>query len=206
MGRGTGLRVKQPFDVSDSCPVVGLGLGIKRKGFFMEKDNMLRVGVVTTTHGVKGEVKVFPTTDDATRFKKLKSAYLDLGRELMPVNVESVKFFKQMVIVKFKEINDMDQANLYRNKDILIERSEAVPLAKNEFFICDLIGLSCVSDEGEVLGELVEVLKTGANDVFEVKKADGETFLVPYIEDCVKDISLEEKKIVIHVLPGLLDL
>ena len=155
----------------------------------------LKVGIVTSVHGIKGEVKVFPTTDDSKRFRKLKQVYLDTGKEMLPLEIEGVKFFKQMVILKLKEINDMDQANLYRNKDILIDREHAVPLKKDEFFICDLIGLSCVSDEGEELGELVEVLKTGANDVFEIKKPDGDTFLVPYIDDCVKQISLEEKYI-----------
>lgn len=171
----------------------------------MEKDTMLRVGVVTTTHGVRGEVKVFPTTDDMNRFKMLKKAYLDLGRELLPVTIEGVKFFKQMVIVKFKEINDMDKAALYRNKDILIDREDAMPLAENEFYICDLIGLKVITDEGEELGVLSEVLQTGANDVFEVTLPNKETVLIPYIEDCVKEISLEEGKVMVHILPGLLD-
>ncbi|MCH5273987.1 MAG: 16S rRNA processing protein RimM [Lachnospiraceae bacterium] len=171
----------------------------------MEKEKMLRVGVVTTTHGVRGEVKVFPTTDDAGRFKQLKKAYLDLGNELLPVTVEGVKFFKQTVIVKFKEIGDMDQAALYRNKDILIEREDAVPLEENEFYICDLIGLSVVADTGESLGVLTDVLKTGANDVFEVTTTDKKTVLIPYIEDCVKEISLEESRVFVHILPGLLD-
>lgn len=170
----------------------------------MEKEKMLRVGVVTTTHGVHGEVKVFPTTDDAERFTHLKKAYLDLGKELVPVTLESVKFFKQMVIVKFREVSDMDQAALYKNKDILIERADAVPLAENEFYICDLIGLSVVTDTGESLGVLSEVVKTGANDVFEVTLADGKTVLIPYIEDCVKKISLEEGTVLVHLLPGLL--
>jgi len=172
----------------------------------MNKDDMLRVGVITTTHGVKGEVKVFPTTDDPKRFRKLKTVYLDMGKELLPVTVEGVKFFKQMVIVKFEEFKDCDQANLYRNKEILIDRADAVPLKKDEFFICDLVGLTVVSEEGETIGELVDVLKTGANDCFEVKKPDNTTFYIPYIEDCVKEISLEEKKVLIHVMPGLLDL
>jgi len=171
----------------------------------MDKDNMLRVGVVTTTHGVRGEVKVFPTTDDPARFKKLKKAYLDLGRELLPVTLEGVKFFKQMVIVKFKEINDMDKAATYRNKDILIDREDAMPLKENEFYICDLIGLKVITDEGEELGVLSEVLQTGANDVFEVTLPNKETALIPYIEDCVKEISLEEGKVIVHLLPGLLD-
>ena len=171
----------------------------------MEKDTMLRVGVITTTHGVRGEVKVFPTTDEPARFKKLKKAYLDLGRELLPVTIEGVKFFKQMVIVKFKEINDMDKAATYRNKDILIDREDAMPLAENEFYICDLIGLKVITDEGEELGVLSEVLQTGANDVFEITLPNKETALIPYIEDCVKEISLEEGKVIVHILPGLLD-
>lgn len=171
----------------------------------MDKDRMLRVGVITTTHGVRGEVKVFPTTDDMKRFKKLKTVYLDLGRELLPVTIEGVKFFKQMVILKFKEIDDCDKAALYRNKDILIDREDAMPLAENEFYICDLIGLSVVTDEGNILGTLSEVLQTGANDVFEVTLPNKETVLIPYIDDCVKEISLEEGKVTVHILPGLLD-
>ena len=113
--------------------------------------------------------------------------------------------YKQMVIVKFKEINDMDKAATYRNKDILIDREDAMPLAENEFYICDLIGLKVITDEGEELGVLSEVLQTGANDVFEVTLPNKETALIPYIEDCVKEISLEEGKVVVHILPGLLD-
>ncbi len=169
----------------------------------MDKDTMLRVGVITTTHGVHGEVKVFPTTDDAHRFKKLKKVYLDLGKELLPVTVEGVKFFKQMVIVKFEELNDMDKAAAYRNRDILIDREDAMPLAENEFYICDLIGLDVITDKGETLGILSEVLQTGANDVFEVTLPNKETVLIPYIEDCVKEISLTEGKVTVHILPGL---
>lgn len=171
----------------------------------MKKDEMLRVGVVFTTHGVKGEVKVFPTTDDAARFKRLKKAYLDIGKELLPVTIEGVKFFKQMVIVKFREIGTMDQAALYRNRDILIERKDAVPLAKDEFFICDLIGLKVITDTGKELGILSDVLQTGANDVFEISLSDGETVLLPYIDDCVKEISLEEGSVLVHLLPGLME-
>lgn len=171
----------------------------------MDKDTMLRVGVITTTHGVRGEVKVFPTTDAAERFKKLKTVYLDLGRELLPVTIEGVKFFKQMVILKLKEINDMDTAATYRNKDILIDRKDAMPLAENEFYICDLIGLKVITEEGEELGTLSEVLQTGANDVFEVTLPNKETVLIPYIDDCVKEISLAEEKVTVHILPGLLD-
>lgn len=100
----------------------------------------------------------------------------------------------------------MDKAAAYRNKDILIDREDAMPLKENEFYICDLIGLKVFTDEGEELGVLSEVLQTGANDVYEVTLPNKETVLIPYIEDCVKEISLEDGKVIVHLLPGLLDL
>ena len=101
----------------------------------------LRVGVITSPHGLRGDVKVFPTTDDVNRFKKLKKAYIDTGKEKVPVTVEQVRFFKNMVILKFKEMNQIEDCEPFRNKDILITRDQAVKLNPDENFIADLIGL-----------------------------------------------------------------
>ena len=109
----------------------------------------LRVGVITSPHGLRGDVKVFPTTDDVNRFKKLKKAYIDTGKEKMPVTVEQVRFFKNMVILKFKEMNRIEDCEPFRNKDILITRDQAVKLNPDENFIADLIGLKVLTDEGE---------------------------------------------------------
>lgn len=165
-------------------------------------ENLLRVGVISSSHGIRGEVKVFPTTDDVNRFKKLKSVVLDTGKEQLTLTIESVKFFKQFAIVKFKEFNDINEILKYKGKDLLITREQAVPLKKDEFFICDLIGCFCVTEEGEELGTLSEVIQTGANDVFVIKKEDEE-LLIPYIDDCVKSVDIKEKKIVVHLLEGL---
>ena len=133
-------------------------------------EDLLQVGVITTTHGVRGEVKVFPTTDDPARFKKLKNVVLDTGKELVDLEVAGVKFFKNMVIVKFKGIDNINDVEKYRKKSLYVTRENAVKLKKNEYFIADLIGLSVIrEDNGEVLGELTDVLQTGANDVYEVK-------------------------------------
>ena len=169
-------------------------------------EEYLRVGVISNTHGVRGEVKIFSTTDDVRRFKKLKKCIIDTGRERIDVEVESCKFFKQTPILKFKSIDQLDDVERFKGKDLLVHRDHAVKLAKNEFFIVDLVGLKVETDEGMDLGVLTDVLQTGANDVFIVKMADGNEVLIPYIEQCVPEIHPETGKVTVHLLPGLLDL
>ncbi len=167
-------------------------------------EQRFQVGVITSTHGVRGEVKVFPTTDDAARFKKLKQVILDTGKEDVELEITGVKFFKNMVILKFKGIDDMDTANKYRQKSLYVTRENAVKLEKNEYFIADLIGLKVTSDEGEDLGEITDVMQTGANDVYVIEKA-GTEILLPAIKDCVKEVDIEGGTMMVHVLPGLRD-
>lgn len=169
-------------------------------------EQTLRVGVISSTHGVRGEVKVFPTTDDANRFKKLKTVILDTGREKMTLNVENVKFFKNMVILKFKEFNNINEIEKYKGKDLLVTREQAVKLAPNENFIVDLIGLKVVTDQGEEFGILKDVLQTGANDVYIIDGKDGKEYLFPAIPQCILDVNLEESVITVHIMDGLLDL
>lgn len=169
-------------------------------------EEYLRVGVISNTHGVRGEVKIFPTTDDISRFKKLKQCVIDVGREQIAVEVESCKFFKQTPILKFKSIDTLNDVERYKGKDLLVSREHAVKLKKNEFFIVDLIGLQVVSDEGQDIGVLTDVLQTGANDVFVVETGEGDEVLIPYIEQCVPEIRPETGKVTVHLLPGLLDL
>ena len=162
----------------------------------MEK--YLRVGVISSSHGVRGEAKVFPTTDDVQRFKKLKTCILDTGREYKELHIESVKFFKQMVILKFKEITSIDELMPYKGKD------QAVKLEKNEYFICDLIGLKVVTDEGEDFGVLTDVIQTGANDVYAVKKdGDAKELLIPAIKDCILKVDIDARVMTVHLLEGL---
>ena len=169
-------------------------------------EDLLQVGVITTTHGVRGEVKVFPTTDDPARFKKLKNVVLDTGKEMIDLEVAGVKFFKNMVIVKFKGIDNINDVEKYRKKSLYVTRENAVKLKKNEYFIADLIGLQAESDEGEYLGELSDVLQTGANDVYVLSKEGTDDILLPAIRECVKEVDLENGKIIVHLLPGLREL
>lgn len=166
----------------------------------------LRVGVITAPHGIRGEVKVFPTTDDAQRFKDLKQVILDTGREELNLEIEGVKFFKNMVILKFKGYDSINDIEKYKKKDLLITRDQAVELEPNENFIADLIGLEVVTDEGHKLGTLTDVLKTGANDVFVVEASGGKEVLLPSIPSCILDVDLEKGQVLAHILDGLLDI
>jgi 16S rRNA processing protein RimM len=169
-------------------------------------EEMLRVGVISSTHGVRGEVKVFPTTDDVNRFKKLKTVILDLGREQKILNIESVKFFKNMVILKFKEFNDINEIEKYKGKDLLIRREQAVKLGPDENFIVDLIGLKVVTDEGKEFGTVTDVLQTGANDVYVIQTQEGKEYLFPAIKQCILDVDLDAQVMTVHIMEGLLDL
>lgn len=168
-------------------------------------EQFLRVGVISSTHGVRGEVKVFPTTDDPARFKLLKTVILDTGKEQKELEIEGVKFFKNQVILKFKGYDNINDIEKYKGMDLLISREDAVPLEENENFIVDLIDMTVVTDEGETLGILTDVLQTGANDVYVVQTPDGKEILLPAIKDCILDVNVEEKRMRVHVLEGLLD-
>ena len=169
-------------------------------------EEFLQVGVISSTHGIAGEVKVFPTTDDVKRFKKLKEVILDTGKERMTLHICQVKFFKQMVILKFKEFQNINEVERFRGKSLYVTRENAVKLQKDEYFIADLIGLRVITDEDKVLGELTDVLETGANDVYQVTDENGKEILLPAIKDCILSVDLEKGEMKGHILEGLLDL
>ncbi len=168
-------------------------------------DELLQVGIISSTHGVRGEVKVYPTTDDVKRFKKLKDVILDTGKEQMPLEIESVKFFKQMVILKFKGIDTLNDVEKYRQKSLYVTRANAVRLRKDEYFIADLIGIQVFDEENKELGVLEDVMATGANDVYVIKLTDGRELLLPAIKQCILEVDIAQGRMQVHVLEGLLE-
>ena len=166
-----------------------------------------QVGVIASTHGLSGEVNVFPTTQDPERYKKLKKVTLHTQKgEEIQLDVVSSRFFKKFVIVKFKQFNNINEVEKFRGCELTIDRKDAIKLEKGEYYCADLIGLVIVDEEGNELGTLTEILQTGANDVYEMTRKDSEDKIyIPAIRDCVKEINVDEGKIVIHVMPGLLD-
>lgn len=177
-------------------------------------EQFFQVGIITSAHGVRGEVKVYPTTDDVRRFRRLKDVIIKrpsasaslpemAGWEIL--EIEGVKFFKQFAILKFKGIDTMEAAEKYRKCSLMVPRSSAVRLSRDEYFIADLIGLTVLDEENAEIGTLYDVIETGANDVYAVRLHSGKEFLLPAIKQCILDVDVESGFIKIHILEGLLD-
>lgn len=167
-------------------------------------EDLFQVGIITSTHGIKGEVKVFPTTDDVNRFKKLKHVVLDTNKEKIELEIERVKFFKQFAILKFKGIDDINDVEKYKKKSLYVTRENAVKLKKDEYFIADLIGIKVINEDESYFGELKDVITTGANDVYEIEMENGDEALIPAIKECILSVDMEERVMKIHLLKGLI--
>lgn len=168
-------------------------------------EDIFRIGVITSTHGLKGEVKVFPTTDDLNRFKTLKKCFIRTPKEDIQVEKNTCKFFKNMVILSFKEFKDINEIEKYKGLDLYVKREDAVPLEEDEYYISDVIGMDVVTEEGELLGKLEDVMQTGANDVFVIRLTNDKELLMPVIKDCVLDMDYEAGKVTVRLMKGMLD-
>lgn len=164
---------------------------------------MIKVGQILTTHGHKGEVKVFPLTDNSERFKALEYVYLEMPEGNKKVHLENVRGYKNFVILKFKEITDMSLAEMLRGLYIIIEEKQLVDLPENHYFIFQIIGLE-VYENGTYLGKIIDVIETGSNDVYIVKNQEKE-ILIPALKSIVKEINLENKKMIVVLPEGLAD-
>lgn len=167
-------------------------------------EQLLQVGVITQPHGVRGEVKVFPTTDDPVRFKKLKKVILDTGKEKLNLEVEHVKFFKQFVIVKFKEFDNINDIERYKRCPLLVTRENAVSLEEDEYFVADMIGMKVITEDGTEFGTLSDVMETGANDVYVIDSKEHGEVLMPAIKECVLNVDMESGIITVHLMNGLI--
>jgi 16S rRNA processing protein RimM len=164
----------------------------------------LKLGQIINTHGVKGEIKVYPLTDDIKRFGKLKVVYMKQAEDYKAYKIEEVKYLKNIVILKLESINDMNEAVKLIDNYLYVNRKNAVKLSKDTYFIADLIGMDVYTLNDDKLGSILTVFSTGSNDVYEIKKDDGKTFLVPAIKDVVKEVDIEKRKMRIELLEGLL--
>lgn len=168
-------------------------------------EDLLQVGAIASTHGVRGEVKIYSMTDDVNRFRELKEVYLDTGKEMKLLHIQSCKFFKNQPILKFEEFNNINDIEGYKRCGLYVNRENAIQLAPNEFFVADMIGATVYEENEKVLGTLIDVLETGANDVYVVKRENGKEVLLPAIKDCIKSFNIEEKRMDVVVMKGLLD-
>lgn len=166
-------------------------------------EDLLQIGVITSTHGIRGEVKVFPTTDDNKRFKKLKECFIEWKNEMIPVKASGCKFFKNMVILKFEDIDNINDVEKYKQCKLYVDREHAVPLGKDEYFVTDLIGIEVNTEDGQEFGILQEVIPTGANDVYVVVDQQKKEWLLPAIKDCILNIDMQQRKMTIRLMKGM---
>ena len=164
----------------------------------------LEVGQIVNTNGLKGLLKINPFTDDITRFERLKTIFIEHKKELLEFEIESVRYQKKQVLLKLKGIDTIEEAEKYREDYLKINRNKEEKLPEDTYYIVDLIGLDIYTENGELLGKLDDVFSTGSNDVYVVKNSEGKQILLPAISDVIKNIDLEQKKIVVNLIEGLL--
>lgn len=164
----------------------------------------LEVGQIVNTFGIKGEVKVVPFTDDIKRFDELKNVYVKTKKESKQYKVENVKYHKNMVLIKLEGINNVENAETLRNAFLEIDRKDAIPLEEGTYFIADLIGLEVYTEEGKLLGKVDDIYNTGSNDIYVIKDELGKQILLPGIKEVIKEVLLEQEKIIVHLIPGLI--
>ena len=167
-------------------------------------EDLLIVGVITTTHGVRGEVKVYPTTDEPERFLDLDYVLLDTGRELRRLDIKNVRFFKNLAILKFDGIDNINDIEKYKGRDLWIPREEAQELDEDEYYIADLLGMKVLLEDGSEFGTLRDVMETGANDVYIVDSVKHGEVLLPAIKECILDVDIEANTMTVHLMKGLL--
>ena len=166
-------------------------------------DNLLEIGQIVNSYGIKGFLKVVPFTDNVKRFDDLKTIYIEKNKKLSEIEIEEVKYHKNLVLLKLKGIDDINDTLEFKNCYIKIDRKDAVELPEDTYFIVDLIDMDVTTDEGENLGKIVDVFPTGSNDVYVVKDELGKQILLPAIGEVIKNVNILEKKMTVKLIAGL---
>lgn len=166
----------------------------------------LEIGQIIGTHGIKGTLKIKPLTDDIMRFSELKKVYMTIKKELIEFSIEEVKYNNNTVLLKLKDIDTIESAQAYKGVYLQIDRKDSVELPENSYFIVDLIGLQVYDEENnELLGKIEDIYNTGSNDIYVVRnEITGKQILLPAIKDVIKKIDIENKKIVVKIIEGLI--
>jgi 16S rRNA processing protein RimM len=167
-------------------------------------EQYLKIGIITSTHGLKGEVKVFPVTDDKRRFSLLNQVLISSKGTMRPLPLAGVRYFKDRVILKFRELDSIEAVEELVKSELFVERKDALPLGENEYYIADLIGMEVITKDGEALGSIKDVMQTGANDVYCVESKKYGEILIPAIKQCIINVDVQENIMTVDLLPGLL--
>lgn len=161
------------------------------------------IGQIVNTSGLKGVVKVNPFTDDMSRFEELKKVFIEKNKELTEYEIEEVRYHKNQVLLKFKNIDSIEEAEKFRNCYIKISRNDAKKLPEDTYFIVDLIDINVYLENNEYVGKIIDVFSTGSNDVYVIKREENSDLLIPAIKDVVKKVDIKNKKMIINLIKGL---
>lgn len=168
------------------------------------KQEVLEIGQIVNTFGIQGMIKVVPYTDDIKRFDDLKTIYVeDKKSNKVEYEIEKVKYHKNMVLLKLKGIDKVEDAEKLKENFIKIDRKDAIDLDKDSYFIVDLIGIDVYTDNNKYLGKVENIYNTGSNDIYIVKNEQGKEILLPGIEEVIKQIDTDNEKIIVHLIKGL---
>ena len=167
-------------------------------------EELLKVGSITSTHGLRGEVKVYPTTDPE-RFAYLEHCVIKTKQGEVELAVQGIRSFKNLFILKFKDLDRIEDVEKYKGLDLWVRRDQAQELEEDEYYIADLIGMDVRLEDGTPFGILKDVLETGANDVYLVQRQDGSEVLLPAIQECIRQVDVEGNVMTIHLMKGLVD-
>ena len=168
------------------------------------KQEYFEVGQIVNTFGIKGFVKVKPFTDDMERFEELENVLIEKNKELIKMQIEEVKYKQTVVLIKFKGIDDINIAQKFIGCYLKIERKDARKLPEDTYFIADLIGIDVYTDEGTFLGKVDDIYNNKSNDVYVIKDELGKQIILPGIKEVIKQIDIENEKIIVHLIEGLI--
>lgn len=166
---------------------------------------LITIGKITRNQGNRGEVRVIPLTDFPERYELLDRVYLVKGENILEKRIEGIRFHKKFVILKLDGINDIEEALNLRDYLVKIPESEALPLKEDEYYIDQLTGFRVITNKGESIGELAEVITTGGTDIFLVK-GDKKEYMIPAAREIITEINEQTGEIIINPIPGLLEL
>ena len=168
-------------------------------------EDFLRIGILSSPHGVKGEISVYPTSDELDRFSDLEEVYLDINGDLQPHKVEGCKYKKNMPVLKLEGLDDRNSIEGLRGVDVYVDKEHAIPLEEGEYFLADVIGFGVISDKDESkIGVLEDYMENAADQViFIVKCLDGTTKYIPDVEEFVLSVDLDEKTMLVHLIEGM---
>lgn len=166
-------------------------------------EEYFEIGQIVNTNGLKGVLKIKPFTDDIKEFEDFESIYVQRKNELIEFKIEEVKYVKNMVLLKLQGIDDIDEAEKYRNLYIKVNRNVMPKLPEDSYYIVDLLECEVYTEEGELLGKVDDVFNTGSNDVYVVKDELGKQILLPAIGEVIKNVDISNKKIIVKLMKGL---